>query len=155
MRERNPNLKAELHESISEVVSNVTFNDGVDAADTAPASLQETPAETLLLKDEQIADEGHAATTKPIGALANRRPNMPQGLRSLSTLNVVQKAVTAPEEYSPVVDDNTVIRELHFPTIGTAAFSNLKGAQDEASLEKICNTKRFTAELLQGHRDLK
>lgn len=41
------------------------------------------------------------------------------------------------------------------PTVGTAAFSNIKGAQDEASLDKICNTKRFTAELLEGHRDLK
>lgn len=95
------------------------------AADTAPASLQEISAEILLLKDEQIADEGYAATIKPIGALANRRPNMPQGLRSLSTLKVVQKAS---EEYSPVVDDNIVIRELYSSTVGTVVFSNLKGA---------------------------
>lgn len=58
------------------------------------------------------------------------------------------------EEQKLVTDDKPVIEELRSPSNAAAAFSNLKGVENEASAGRLSNTKRFTAELLDRHHNL-
>ena len=53
-----------------------------------------------------------------------------------------------------MTDDKPVIEELGSPSNAAAAFSNLKGVDNEASTGRIFNTKRLTAELLGRHHNL-
>ena len=144
----------EPRETMYTNVSSEKVIDEVHAKEDAPARSES--GETALLHNENIPDKSLGATTEEHSeAPANSRPKMPQGLRSSFTLNLAPNNVTAAEEQKPTVDNNAVIEELRSPTDAAAAFSNLKGANDEAPTGRISNTKRFTAQLLERHRSLK
>ncbi len=135
--------------------SSKNFNDGVDIAETAPAVLQGTQGEKAPANDDQPPKKGHASTKKPNEPPTISRPKMPQGLRSSFTPNNAPKHVAATEEPKPAVEDNAIIEELQSPTDAAAVFSNLKGADNEAPTGRISNAKRFTADLLEKHHNLK
>ena len=155
LREMDLNSKAEPQEPTERAVSNKDFHDGVHAVGTPSARLQETSGENALLKDEDAPEKSHVATKKPIEAPASSRPKMPQGLRSSLTSVVIPRTVSAVEEHSPVVNDNAAIEELRSPTIAATAFLNLESVEDGAPMGQISNIRRFTAELLERHRNLK
>ncbi len=143
----------ELQDPKDTDASSENLNDRVDVAETAPAVLHETQGEEA--NDDQPPNKGHASTKKPNEPPAISRPKMPQGLRSSFTPNNAPKHVAATEEPKPAVEDKAIIEELQSPTDAVAAFSNLKGADNEAPTGRISNTKRFTTELLERHHNLK
>ena len=110
--------------------------------------------ETPSSKADDAQSKDHAAPNKASEAPAKTRPKMPQGLRSSFTMDFTQPDARNGEEQKPVTDDKPVIEELRSPSDAAAAFSNLKGVDNEASAGRISNTKRFTAELLGRHHNL-
>ena len=152
---KTSNLIADLPEPTEPDTSSQTFEDELDVAEIAPATLQSAQGEKLSPKDENTRDKGHAPTKKPTEVPIHGRPKMPQGLGSSFALSIVPQTNAALEEQKPIVDNEAVIEELRSPTVAAATFSSLKGADDEASTRQISNAQRFTAELLDGHRSLK
>ena len=145
----------ELREPTDKDTPSGRFKDGVYVAKTAPAVLQETQGREALSNEENPSKKGRASTNKPNGKLSNGRPKMPQGLRSSFTLNDAPKHVPATKQQKAAVDIKAVINEMRSPTDAAAAFSNLKGADDEAPTGRISNTMRFTVELLERDRNLR
>lgn len=151
----NPTAELQEPTDADADVSSESCNDGFDAAQTVLASSQYAISNKELPNDESTSEKGSTATEQPTKVPISSRPKMPQGLRSSFTQHVILDSVAASEDQNSAVDNKVVIEELRSPTVAVAAFSRMKGDDDEASTGRISNTKRFTAELLERHRNLK
>ena len=98
-------------------------------------------------KDPSTANRASATSTKS-------RIKMLQGLRSSTAQNFSQQPAAHSEDQKPGAEEKHELEVLRSPTDAAAAFTNLKGATDEASAGRIFNVKRSTAEQLSRQHNL-